>query len=114
MRQRLEAAAIFAHPALYEPFGLAPLEAGLAGCALVLGDLASLREVWGDAAEYVRPGDPPALGRTLQALIDDPHRRNRMAARARRRAREYTADRMAGAYQTHYARLLRSREPMPA
>ena len=31
---------------------------GLAsGCALVLGDLPSLREVWGDAALYVRPDD---------------------------------------------------------
>src|SRR5690606_28205132 len=31
-------AAIFVLPARYEPFGLAPLEAALAGCALVLGD----------------------------------------------------------------------------
>src|SRR5262245_47932582 len=30
-------AAVFVHPALYEPFGLAPLEAALAGSALVLG-----------------------------------------------------------------------------
>ena len=43
-------ASIYALPARYEPFGLSALEAALAGCALVLGDIPSLREVWGDAA----------------------------------------------------------------
>src|SRR4051794_17723056 len=45
-------AAVFAAPSSYEPFGLAALEAAHAGCALVLGDIPSLREVWGDAASY--------------------------------------------------------------
>ncbi|MBL8210467.1 MAG: glycosyltransferase family 4 protein, partial [Bryobacterales bacterium] len=40
----LGSSAIYALPALYEPFGLSVLEAGLAGCALVLGDIPSLRE----------------------------------------------------------------------
>ena len=43
-------APIYALPAHYEPFGLSALEAGLAGCALVLGDIPSLREIWGEAA----------------------------------------------------------------
>ena len=51
----LRRAAIFALPARYEPFGLSALEAGLAGCALVLGDIPSLREVWHDAALFVPP-----------------------------------------------------------
>src|SRR5690606_19010272 len=46
-------AAVFVHPAVYEPFGLAPLEAALHGCPLVLGDIPSLREVWDNAAMYV-------------------------------------------------------------
>src|SRR5690606_871916 len=41
---RLARASIFALPARYEPFGLCALEAALAGCALVLGDIPSLRE----------------------------------------------------------------------
>src|SRR5439155_5441375 len=48
-------ASIYALPARYEPFGLSALEAALAGCALVLGDIPSLREVWGDTAIYVNP-----------------------------------------------------------
>src|SRR5204863_1804155 len=65
-------AAIFALPAYYEPFGLGPLEAALSGCALVLGDIASLREVWGDAALFVAPGSDRELESTLRTLIRDP------------------------------------------
>ncbi|MBC7173692.1 MAG: glycosyltransferase family 4 protein, partial [Polyangiaceae bacterium] len=54
---RMAKAPIFLHPARYEPFGLAPVEAALSGAALVLGDIPSLREVWEDAAAFVAPGD---------------------------------------------------------
>jgi glycosyltransferase involved in cell wall biosynthesis len=97
-------AAIFAHPARYEPFGLAPLEAALDGCALVLGDIPSLREVWGDAAVFVR--DERELHGALEALIEDAPRRRELAARARRRARRYTVARMASTYRSLYARML--------
>ena len=49
-------AAIYALPARYEPFGLSILEAALSGCALVIGDIPSLREIWADAALFV-PSD---------------------------------------------------------
>src|SRR6187551_3747465 len=55
MQAWMDRASVFAHPARYEPFGLAPLEAARAGCALVLGDIPSLREIWGDAAVYADP-----------------------------------------------------------
>ena len=51
---------IFAAPALYEPFGLTVLEAAAAGCALVLGDIASLRENWEGAAIFLPPADASA------------------------------------------------------
>lgn len=107
-------AAIYALPARYEPFGLSALEAALAGCALVLGDIASLREVWGDAAVFVPPGDFDALGRALGALIHDDDdgdgaRRAALARRARERALELTPARMAGAYLDTYEQLVRQR-----
>ena len=102
LRARMEAAAIFAHPARYEPFGLAPLEAGLAGCALVLGDIPSLREVWGEAATYVPPGDADALVGAVAGLAAQPALREEMGGRARRRARKLSAGRMAGAYLAVY------------
>ena len=67
----LSQAAIYALPARYEPFGLSVLEAGLAGCALVLGDIPSLREIWDGAALFVPPEDADALRKTLQTLSQD-------------------------------------------
>jgi glycosyltransferase involved in cell wall biosynthesis len=75
-------AAIYALPARYEPFGLTALEAALSGCALVLGDIPSLREVWGSAARYVAPGDALALRERLSELISDASARTELAARA--------------------------------
>ena len=58
-------AAIYALPARYEPFGLSILEAALAGCALVLGDIDSLRELWDGCALFVPPEDDDALAEAL-------------------------------------------------
>ena len=98
-------APIYALPARYEPFGVPALEAALAGCALVLGDIPSLREVWGDAAVYVASGDRDGLRAALQGLIDDADLRERMAVRAHVRARRYTPDAMVRAYRRAYADL---------
>ena len=103
--QWLARASIFALPARYEPFGLAALEAALAGCALVLGDIQSLHEVWGDAALYVDPEDDDGLAAALTLLIENPELREEMAAAAGRRARLYGPERMAAAYGDAYERL---------
>lgn len=95
-------ASIYASPARYEPFGLSVLEAALAGCALVVGDIPSLREIWGDAAVYVPPGDPGALGFALDALIRDPLARGARGTLARARALRLTASRTAAAYVALY------------
>jgi len=102
-------ASIYALPARYEPFGLSALEAALAGCALVLGDIPSLREVWGDAALFVPPGDSDALSAALAALIHAPERRAELALRAGGRAREYSVRRMVTGYLDAYDTLLSSR-----
>jgi glycogen synthase len=71
----------------------------------VLGDIPSLREVWGDAALFVPPDDDDALERALRALIDEPDRRRQYAERAHLRALDFPASRMAGAYLDAYAQL---------
>lgn len=105
LAQQLGAAAIYAAPARYEPFGLSVLEAALSGCALVLGDIPSLREIWGEAARYVAPDDHAALARVLSSLIQDPAERQRLGAAARSRALNFTAERMAERYLQAYAML---------
>lgn len=99
-------ASIYALPARYEPFGLSALEAAMAGCALVLGDIPSLREVWGDAALFAAPDDPGELRSALLSLIHDPARRRQLAERAIQRAARYTPQVMAQAYVDAYQSLM--------
>jgi len=102
MAATLARAAIYAAPGRYEPFGLGALEAALSGCALVLGDLPSQRELWGDAAVYVDPDDTAALQAALRLLIADQPRRRALAAAAHRRARCYCPEAMAAGYRAVY------------
>jgi glycosyltransferase involved in cell wall biosynthesis len=102
----LRRAAIFALPARYEPFGLSALEAGLAACALVLGDIPSLREVWHDTAIFAPPEQPEALAAALSSLIGAAPRRRQWARRARARAQQFTPERMAQGYMTLYRQLI--------
>jgi glycogen(starch) synthase len=95
-------AAIYALPARYEPFGLSILEAALSGCALLLGDIPSLREIWHDAAIFVSPDDIPSLEAALCHLIADPLYRARMSQLAFRRAREFSQSRMVDGYLALY------------
>lgn len=102
-------ASIYALPARYEPFGLSILEAGLSGCALVLGDIPSLREIWKDSAFYVHPDDEDGLFSTLQTLSVDDRLRNKMAKRALSRSRRYLPASTAEEYYQCYQGLLRQK-----
>jgi glycogen synthase len=101
-------AAIAVHPARYEPFGYGPLEAARAGCALVLSDIASLRELWEGAASFAPPDDPEAIAAAVNRFIADPTARAVMGARAARRARTFTAGGMAAAFASVYREQFRA------
>jgi glycogen synthase len=98
-------ASIYCLPARYEPFGLSVLEAALSGCALVLGDVDSLRELWSNAALFVPPDDPAALTRTLQELMEQAGARQKFAWLAKERANHFSAQGMAASYLQIYERL---------
>ena len=99
---RMARAEIFCHPALYEPFGLGPLEAALSGCALALADIPSLREVWGDAALFFDPRDAGAATEIVNLLIEDEALRRRIAAAGHERARVFTPQLQAESYLRAY------------
>jgi glycosyltransferase involved in cell wall biosynthesis len=101
----LARAQVFASPARYEPFGLGVLEAAQAGCALVLSDIASFRELWDGDALFVDPDDPSALAGACNALLADAEASARLGARARRRAARYTAEAMAEGVLSVYREL---------
>jgi glycogen synthase len=79
-------AAAFVGASRYEPFGLAPLEAALHGCPLILSDIGSFRELWSGCAVFFRSGDPGSLAERLRELEQDPEGRALRARAARERA----------------------------
>ena len=107
-------APIFASLALYEPFGLAALEAAQAGAALVLSDIPSFREIWDDSALFVPPHEPEAARAALAGLIADTTRRRALQEAARRRAALYTPRAMTEAVLAAYADAVGRRQPVPA
>jgi glycogen(starch) synthase len=107
LRQWYRRTAVFVQPSLYEPCGQAALEAGRAGCALVLSDIPSLREVWSDAAVFVPPRDHQALAREVNRLLADDGTRQQYGRCACEKARTYTLRRMAESYYRDYLGLMR-------
>ena len=108
LRELYSRTAVYVATSCYEPFGLAPLEAALSGCALVLSDLPTLREVWGDAALFYPARDARALERILSDLGAHPEGIELLAKLAFHRARtRYTAQQMVSRHESLYASLSR-------
>ena len=81
---------VFVSAARFEPFGLAVLEAASAGCALVLSDIAPLRELWDGVATFVPCDDERAFADAIDRMIANPAQRIAAGAAARERAARYT------------------------
>jgi glycosyltransferase involved in cell wall biosynthesis len=91
----------------YEPFGLAPLEAALSGCALIANDIPTFRELWQDSALYFQHNDPESLADAISTLSANPNLRQFYGDRARERARKhFNSDRMITAYEELYHSLV--------
>jgi glycogen synthase len=101
-------ASVYVATSRYEPFGLAPLEAALSGCALLLTDIPTFRELWDGCAAFYQAGEPDDLARQARQLLTDGARRVDFAAAAAARARaRYSPDAMAIAYESLYGGLVR-------
>jgi glycosyltransferase involved in cell wall biosynthesis len=98
------AASVFVSMSRYEPFGLAVLEAAQAGCALILSDIPTFRELWNGVAMFVDPADAKGLAAAVRDCLHTPGRRDRLGALARQRATQYSAEQMAAStWQIHQA-----------
>ncbi len=85
------AAALF-QPSFYEGFGLPLLEAMAAGCPVVCSDIAPFCEVASGAAELLPLNDLPAWATHMQAAILGGVWRDRLIARGRERATQFSWD----------------------
>lgn len=102
----LTARPIFVSVAHYEPFGLAVLEAAQNGCALVLSDIPTFRELWDGVALFVAADDDAALVMAVEAVAGDPALRARLGTAAQDRASRYTVAAMAAGIMAVYRSLL--------
>ena len=113
VHNHLRHAAIFVSPAVYEPFGLSVLEAAAAGCALVLSDIPTFRELWSGAARFFDPDDSEALHGILAELCHDSAERVRLQRAAYEQSLSYSLARTTGAYLALYEELLASHHVQP-
>jgi sucrose-phosphate synthase len=98
-----ERGSVFALTAVYEPFGLAPLEAAAAGLPLVVtengGPTESLREGGTEYGVLVDPTDPEEIAQGLLRLLRDEETWATFAQRGRQRVLDrYTWERTAEGY----------------
>lgn len=104
---------VFCSPALFEPFGLAVLEAMSFGLPCIVSSWGAMQELVGAAGAgvCVAPNDVSAIERALRHLLDDPSARDRMGDRGRLVAAEFSWDRVA---HRIVKQLERDLEPVPA
>lgn len=96
----LDAMDVYVNPTLDEGFGIAVVEAMLAGVPVVLADCGAHPELVsdGESGLLYPGGDVEALRQCLEDLLADPMRRRALADRARERARLFAPQRYAVGY----------------
>jgi glycosyltransferase involved in cell wall biosynthesis len=98
-------AELLVHPARWEGFGLALLEAMLAGLPVVATRVSSIPEIVvdGETGLLLPPDDDEALAAAVDRVLADPDLARRLGEAGLRRAREeFSVDRMAGATMDVY------------
>jgi glycosyltransferase involved in cell wall biosynthesis len=95
-------AAALVHPALYEGFGLTPLEAMAAGTPVIAARSPGVVEVCAEAALYFDPREPSTLAAALARVAGDAALRRDLSRRGRRRAATFSWARSARAHVEAY------------
>ncbi len=88
-------AAALLYPSFYEGFGLPPVEMLASGGRVIASTAAAVREVCGDAAEYLDPDDRDAWRAALLAATASPAATGREIETRLRQAARFTWDRAA-------------------
>jgi len=88
-------AEFFVLATLYESFSLPLVEAMSCGCPALVPETGACPEVGGDAAVYVNPLDPEAIGRAMLKIEESKELRMQMRKAGMKRASFYTWDQTA-------------------
>ncbi|HEX2976173.1 MAG TPA: glycosyltransferase family 4 protein [Bacteroidales bacterium] len=107
----LSRASVYLLPVKYEPFGYTFLEAAFSGCALVAGDIESMREIWNNTAVFTSTCDVSALASSVSRLMTDERLRNNYADKSMELALSvYNSERMSSDYISLYNSLTGSKK----
>lgn len=90
-------------PSLCEGFGMITLEAMSYGCPAVISDIAVMREVAGDAAEYFDPLEQDSIFVAVKKVIYDPALRQKMISNGFERSKNFSCEKMIGELREVYA-----------
>jgi glycosyltransferase involved in cell wall biosynthesis len=96
------------YPSKYEGFGIPPLEAMSAGCAVVCSATSSIPEVVGDAARFFDPADIESMRDAVESAATDDSVHESLVAAGRLRARAFSWDHCAAETLAVYAELCAS------
>ena len=84
------ACSVFAHPSLYECFGIPPLEAMSCGSPVIVSDAPALPELVGNAAAIAPSADASAWAQMLNRIITDAEFSNSLSKAGSNRAAEFS------------------------
>lgn len=83
-------AEVMVYPSFFEGFGLPVAEAQASGCPVITSFTSSLPEVGGDAALYINPASPEAIGNALTKVLSDTTMRESLVSKGLINAQRYT------------------------
>ncbi|RWZ78351.1 MAG: glycosyltransferase family 1 protein [Candidatus Microsaccharimonas sossegonensis] len=83
-------AKVLVHPALYEGFGMTPLEAMSVGTPTIVGNNSSLPEVMSNASLYVDAMSEKDISVKIEKLLRDENLRNKLIKAGKIRVRKFT------------------------
>jgi phosphatidylinositol alpha-mannosyltransferase len=109
---RMRGCTVYCSPSVRgESFGMVLLEAMASGCALVASDLDGHRNVASDGVDALLApvGDPRALAKALQRVLDDQALREELIAGGRRRAEQLSMAHLAERYDGIYRQVVARR-----
>lgn len=90
MKELYASAHFYVNTSLIEGFCLPLLEAQTFGAPIICSDIPVLREVAGDGAIFVEPGDAEALAREMSSLLQDERRRSDLQQKGSENVRRFS------------------------
>jgi len=93
---------LFMFPSVYEGMPIALIEAMAAGMPIVASDIPASRELLQDCG-ILLPADPQQFARAAARLLEKKNEASALGERAARRARQFTVDAMADAYESLFS-----------